>query len=215
MTAFRLADGATEIIFVRHGHAEPAETDALDNDDYALQGLSERGVTQARLAALYLKTMNVSAVYASPVLRARETAAIVAEACGLSVRDDDALREIAIGPVDAPDATTHAAAIRARLDVLAAIAMRDGSWSSIPQTEPGAEVRARMLAAAKRIAAAHPGQRVAAVSHAGAINALFAEAAGIERDFFFPAANASFSSLRIHDASMMIVSLNDTRCTSP
>jgi len=50
-------------------------------------------VAQARLTARYLATRRIELLYASPLRRARQTAAMIADALGLAVRVDDRLRE--------------------------------------------------------------------------------------------------------------------------
>jgi hypothetical protein len=120
-------------------------------------------------------------VYASPVRRAHETAEAIAAVAGVEVRVEPGVTEITIG------ATDDTMALRDRLAWLAMIAMRDGSWEGIPGTEPSARVRARMLGALDAIAARHRGERVAVVSHAGAINAALGAIAASPHDFSVPA----------------------------
>jgi broad specificity phosphatase PhoE len=60
-----------------------------------------------------------------------------------------------------------------------------------------------------RIIAAHSGERVLVVSHAGAINAYLAAQLGIAHDYFFPAANTSISVMRALGGRRMLFSLND------
>lgn len=71
------------IIFVRHG--EP---------DYDNDCLTDNGIIQAKNTALRLKDENISAVYASPMGRARETASFTAEEHGLEVQVLDFMHEI-------------------------------------------------------------------------------------------------------------------------
>jgi probable phosphoglycerate mutase len=66
-----------------------------------------------------------------------------------------------------------------------------------------------MRAAIFAIADGHAGQRIAVVSHAGAINAFFADAIGLQSDFFFPAGNTSISVVRVRGDKRLLVGLND------
>jgi broad specificity phosphatase PhoE len=65
----------TTIYFVRHGE--------IDNPQQLYYGrlpgyhLSETGQAQARAAAAYLENVELSAVYTSPQLRARQTAEVI------------------------------------------------------------------------------------------------------------------------------------------
>jgi len=208
-----LKSGSTEIYLIRHGDALPGAEEVLPGG-YDDQALSEVGRRQAQALGERMKQIPLAAVYSSPIGRARETAVYVAGAQGLYVQIESALREVALGPIgllehESPTADEIAAALKARLREIAIVAVTSGSWSSIPGSEPSAELRARLLAVIDRIAAAHPGQRVAAVSHAGAINAYLAAVLGIERDYFFPTANTAISILRLNGARRMLFSLND------
>ncbi|MFG3338327.1 histidine phosphatase family protein [Glycomyces sp. NPDC048151] len=72
------------VYVVQHGEKERAPGDP---------GLTARGREQAALAAQWLRDKGLRAVYASPQLRARETAAPVAAAAGLPVLVDARVRE--------------------------------------------------------------------------------------------------------------------------
>ena len=200
-----LRRGAAELHVVRHADAVPESDETFTiYDDYEAHPLSARGRAQADAVAERFAELDVAAVYASPIRRARETADAIAAVAGVHVRDESGVREIAIGP------TGDAMALRDRLAWLAMIAMRDGSWAGIPGTEPSASVRARMLGALDAIAARHPGERVAVVSHAGAINAALGAIASSDHDFLFPLANASVSVLRIGGGRRLLMSANET-----
>jgi probable phosphoglycerate mutase len=204
----------TTLHFIRHGDAIPEPGHAFDPDSgYDVLGLSRKGRAQAEaLAQRLVATVELAAVYASPTLRAKETAETVARAAGLAVRFDPRVREVYLGDESvahvAPE--ERARVVRERLQMLAEIALRDGSWGAVPEVEPGAQVRARMGAAVDDILAAHPGGHVAIVSHAGSINAYFAALLGISRDFFFPIGNTSLNSVRVANGNVLLLRLNDT-----
>lgn len=208
-----LRGGGTEVYLIRHADALPDADEVIDGG-YDVQALSELGRRQARALAERLKDANLAAIYASPIGRARETAAAVAEAAGLELRIEPELREVAlgtIGPETASGATPDEIAriLRQRLREIAAIAIDGGNWDAIPGSEPAAELRERITAAVNGLAARHPCERIAAVSHGGAINAYFAALLGIQRDYFFPAANTSISVARIKGNRRMLLALND------
>ncbi|CAK0859776.1 unnamed protein product [Prorocentrum cordatum] len=88
----------TEIVLCRHG-----ETDW--NVQGRLQGLSDIplngvGRSQALEIAAAVKAGGASVVVASPLLRARDTAAIVADECGADLRIDARLREASLGVME-------------------------------------------------------------------------------------------------------------------
>ena len=83
------------ILLARHGETEW-------NKDRRFQGqldvpLSDRGREQARELAALVAGEAVAVVYSSPLIRARETADIVAEQIEREVRVDDRLKEIDVG----------------------------------------------------------------------------------------------------------------------
>ena len=82
---------AAEVLGVRHGLVENP-----DNVIYARLpgfGLSEEGMAGATRLAEKLSNRDVVAVYASPLQRAQQTAAILAEPHGLEVLQDERLIE--------------------------------------------------------------------------------------------------------------------------
>ena len=84
------------IIFLRHGQAK-------NNTERILAGrtpgvpLTEKGVEQAKKAATFLENMNISAIYSSPIERAKNTAEIVGEQTSIDVRIDERLIELDMG----------------------------------------------------------------------------------------------------------------------
>ena len=85
-----------QIIFLRHGQAK-------NNTDRILAGrtegfpLTETGIKQAQHTAELLEHMNVSAIYSSPIERARHTAEIVGQHNSLDVSIDERLIELDMG----------------------------------------------------------------------------------------------------------------------
>jgi broad specificity phosphatase PhoE len=200
-----LRRGACELYVVRHADAVPQSDESFTiYDDYEAHPLSARGRSQAEAAGERFAELEISAVYASHIRRARETAEAIAAVARLDVREERDLREIEIGPTDS------SMALRDRLAWLAMVAMRDGSWTGIPGTEPSAQVRARMLRVLDAIAERHAGTRVAVVSHAGAINAALGAIVASDHDFLFPLANAGVSVMRIRAAHRLLMSANET-----
>ena len=86
---------------VQHGEKEPLPGDP---------GLTRRGQEQGRLAGRRLRGLGISALYSSPMRRARETAEGIASVTGLTVEFDARLREFLSGLADTPGpaaAVTH------------------------------------------------------------------------------------------------------------
>ena len=209
---FRMHNGATEILLVRHADAMPAPDDLEVDEQYIEQPLSANGRAQSLALAGRLRSYDIAALVSSPMLRARQTLQPLATELGLDVVIDDRLREVALGTIAVdhlPDTATRAEVSRARLMALGAHAIKHGSWDLIPGTEGSADVRARATAAIDELAEKYPGRRVVVASHAGTINAYLAAILGITADFFFPAENTSISAVRAHADRRMLVSLND------
>ncbi|HXO66426.1 MAG TPA: histidine phosphatase family protein [Candidatus Dormibacteraeota bacterium] len=142
-------DGVTEVWLIRHGDAY-GELVSLDDSDID-PPLSPRGRREARALGGRLEAAGVSAIWASGIARAQETAALAALPSGLSVQTDHRLREVKTHWEDAGQASPPP----------------DGY---IPFVEPVGEVVERMDSAVRDIAASvTPGSRIAAVTHAGAI----------------------------------------------
>lgn len=84
------------IIFLRHGQAK-------NNTERILAGrtpgvpLTEEGVEQSEKAAKFLEEMNISAIYSSPIERAKNTAEIVGKHISIDVKIDDRLIELDMG----------------------------------------------------------------------------------------------------------------------
>ena len=83
------------ILFARHG-------ETAENKERRFQGqkdvpLNETGREQARALAAACQGEGIVAVYASPLVRAFETAQIVGAQLGLQPRADDRLKEVDVG----------------------------------------------------------------------------------------------------------------------
>jgi probable phosphoglycerate mutase len=84
------------IIFLRHAQAE-------NNTKRILAGriegvpLTKAGIEQAESIAKYLKPLDISAIYSSPIERASHTAEIIAKNNSLDYELDDRLTEIEMG----------------------------------------------------------------------------------------------------------------------
>jgi broad specificity phosphatase PhoE len=82
--------------FVRHGESEANRLHEISNRGLK-HGLTEHGRAQARALADSLRERDIRYVYASPLLRAQQTADILAHELGAAVQTTDALREFDCG----------------------------------------------------------------------------------------------------------------------
>ena len=205
---FEPPPGALELLLVRHGQSEAYQ----DGRPFALVGghgdppLSELGQHQARAVAKRLSTASLAAIYVTTLQRTAQTAAPLAAMAGLDPLVEPDLREVNLGDWEGGEyrkmvATGHPVAQRM---------FAEERWDVIPGAEPGAEFAARVRAAIERLAAAHPGQSVAAVTHGGVIGQAMALASGSRPFAFIGAENASISRLVITSDRWIVRGFNDT-----
>ncbi len=129
--------------------------------------LSDRGRLQVACLARRISSEPAAVVYTSPLLRAQETARPVAAAAGAELRLEPDLREIHSGEVDGwPVEDVQ----RFHPGLWEANLRQDDEGFRWPGGESYRELRERSLGAVRRIAAAHPGERVLVVTHAGVIS---------------------------------------------
>jgi len=84
------------IIFLRHAQAENNAKRILAGRTEGVH-LTKTGIEQAERIAKYLKPLDISAIYSSPIERASHTAEIVAKNNSLDHNLDDRLTEIEMG----------------------------------------------------------------------------------------------------------------------
>jgi probable phosphoglycerate mutase len=89
----------TTLHLVRHGQSEWNLTRRLQGQTAAVP-LTPLGMDQARAAARTLAGRDVAAVHSSDLLRARQTAEVIAGELGLSVQLDPGLREQGYGTLE-------------------------------------------------------------------------------------------------------------------
>ena len=164
----------TRIIAMRHG-----ETDW--NVDTRIQGhldipLSATGRWQAERLAGALRDDPIHAIYASDLTRAWETAQYVAQAHAISATKEEGLRERHFGDFEG----------KTFAEIEAALPEQSLRWRNRdPHFAPiGGEtlvvLRARVLEAASRLAALHPGEQIALVGHGGVMDVLYRAATRLD-----------------------------------
>lgn len=84
------------LIFLRHGQAENNVKRILAGRTDGVH-LTKTGIEQAERIAKYLNPLDISAIYSSPIERAKHTAEIVAENNSFDYQLDDRLTEIDMG----------------------------------------------------------------------------------------------------------------------
>lgn len=87
------------LYFIRHGESE-ANTQRIISNRGLQHPLTERGVEQAKALANHLKDEPLEYLYSSPLMRAVQTAEILATALGLEITTTPALREFDCGVLE-------------------------------------------------------------------------------------------------------------------
>jgi probable phosphomutase (TIGR03848 family) len=143
-----------------------------------LAGLGQRPALRNQAGNGDRPERKITAVYASPLARTRETAAPIASALGLTVQTARGLIECDFGEWTGKE--------------LGAL-MKLPEWSTVQRYPsgfrfPGGEsftaMQARIVTTIAELCARHPGQAIVAVSHADPIKAAVADALGSHLDLF-------------------------------
>ena len=167
----------TVVLLVRH--ALTATTGAVLPGRAPGLHLSDEGRRQADAAARRLASLpKITALYASPLERARETAAAIGRTRGLAVRVERGLSELDVG------AWTGRSLKRVARRPEWRVVQRHPSGFRFPGGESFVEMQARVTGALARLVERHPGVAVVAVSHADPIKAAVAHALGAHLDLF-------------------------------
>lgn len=163
----------TTIYLIRHAEAEGNVYRRCHGQYDSL--LTPRGLKQLPHIAKRFETVELDAVYASDLYRARHTAKAIADAKGIKVRIRPALREINMGEWE--DKTW---AVLPREYEQAYEIWRARPWEChIPAGELVQQAGRRLLTGLRQIAAGHAGGTVAVVSHGSAIRSALCEILGL------------------------------------
>ena len=164
----------TRIIAIRHG-------ETTWNVDTRIQGrldipLNDTGRRQAEQMARALADNPITAIYASDLTRAWETAQYLGRALSVEVTRDEGLRERGFGEFEGK---TYA-------EIEALLPEQSLRWRKRdPEfAPPGGEslltLRRRVMETAQRLAARHPGELIALVGHGGVMDVLYRAATRLD-----------------------------------
>jgi 2,3-bisphosphoglycerate-dependent phosphoglycerate mutase len=193
------------IIFLRHGQAK-------NNIERILTGrtpgipLTEKGIDQAEKAAKFIEQMNISAIYSSPIERAKHTAEIVGKHNSLDVTIDDRLIELDMGkftgvPYD-DIFTSHGNVFMKFYNGELEIAHNG--------VETFSEVKKRVLGIVDHVIEKHPDENIVLVTHMDPIKAMLSTIVDLTPTNLFELiiANASLNIFREHKHKFSISGLN-------
>ncbi len=196
---------ATLLLLVRHGQT-PTTGRVLPGRAPGLH-LTPTGTDQAAAAAARIAELpGVEAVYASPLERARETAAPIARAVGRRVRVHSGLNECDFGEwTGAP-----LARLRRRRDW--SLVQNRPSDFRFPRGESFRAMQVRIASAARDLVERHGRGVVVAVSHADPIKALAADALGLHLDMFqrIVVSPCSITAILYLETGPVVLTMNST-----
>jgi len=197
----------TRIIAIRHG-------ETTWNVDTRIQGhlnipLNDTGRRQAHRMALALRDDPITAIYASDLARAWETAQYLGRALRVEVTREEGLRERGFGEFEGK---TYA-------EIEALLPEQSMRWRQRDPhfAPPGGEsllaLRHRVVAAAEQLAARHPGELIALVGHGGVMDVLYRAATGqeIQAPRSWALGNTAINRLLWTPEGMTLVGWSDTR----
>ena len=196
----------TRVLAIRHG-------ETAWNVESRIQGqldvpLNEMGRWQVHRLALAVADEDIAAIYSSDLLRALETAQAVARGCGDPIVTDAGLRERGFGEFEG----MSYADINARWPEMGERWRRRDPEFGAPGGETLNAFYARSVATATRLAALHPGQTIALVSHGGVMDCLYRAAARIALDAprSWQLGNAAINRLLYTPQGFTLVGWSDT-----
>ncbi|MBN1813400.1 MAG: MSMEG_4193 family putative phosphomutase [Anaerolineae bacterium] len=194
----------TRLLLIRHGANDAQKSDILTGWTPGVH-LNQAGRAQAQALAQRLASVEVAAVYASPLERTLETAEIVAAPHGLPVVVREDLGEVRLGRwTGQPLEKLRKRRLWRKVQFVPSV-MR------FPGGESFQEVQSRAVAELERLCAEHPQQTVAVVSHADVIKAAVAYTIGLHLDLFqrLVIAPASLTVLEVGGLMPHLLCLND------
>jgi probable phosphoglycerate mutase len=189
-----------ELILIRHGL--PLRVENSDGSP-ADPPLSERGLAQSLALANWLEGEEIHRIYASPLLRARQTADPLAERSGLEVEVEGRVAEY--------DQDSQAYIPLEELRALDYEGWREFMKRGYPEGMDLADFRRDVVAGLEEIVVKNAGARVAVFCHGGVINAWAAHVIGLEFKLFFNPNYTSINRFLISKEGIQsVASLNET-----
>jgi probable phosphoglycerate mutase len=201
----------TRVLLIRHGQSEGNAAGRFGG--HTATPLSARGREQALATARALATENFSAIYASDLMRAAETAEPLAQLTGLEVQLTDAFRERSVGVMEG---LTFEEAAQQHPDQYAALLRRDFEHVLLG----GESYRQLLDRASQELDQAitrHRGARIAVFSHTGTICILTLHLMGALdapqlRPVWIATNNCGITRFDLHaDGFVRVLAINDTR----
>lgn len=153
------------LLLVRHGENKANLTKEFSHRgvDYPL---TPKGRMQAEQTAEHLKRFAISRVYTSPLLRAKETAEVIAAAVGAPLETLEAFREVAVGDLEGQPPTKAA---WAEHDAIIGAWIAGDGGVRFPGGENFLELIARVREGYRTILEGRDGETLVLVAHGGSL----------------------------------------------
>ncbi len=196
----------TRLALVRHGETIwNAENRYAGSTDIPL---SPRGLEQAELLANWVSSAGFTAIWVSPLRRARETAAPSERITGMTARVDSRLREIHFGR---GEGLTNAEIQQSFPQAFAAFEA-DPVSHHLPGGEDPRDVAERAVECFQEIETQHPRGRVLVVTHNTLIRVALCQLLGVPvskyRTVFPTIANGALSEIELQDGLFSLLKFN-------
>jgi probable phosphoglycerate mutase len=163
----------TELLFIRHGQTDWNRQQRFQGQiDVPLNG---HGELQAARLAQRLAAESHDALYSSDLLRARQTAAPLAEAWQMTPGLVPGLREQSFGILEGLDAPT----IQTRHPDLWRLWLQQDADFAPPGGESQRQFHTRVVTAVRELAASTTAQRLVVVTHGGVLDMLWRTVHGL------------------------------------
>lgn len=198
---------ATRFILIRHGQTE-WNRGAERFRGHADLPLNEIGLAQAQKIAARLANEKIAALYSSSLQRARQTAQPLADAQHLEILKHDGLLDIDFGALEG---MTIDEARQAFPEVIEKWIGAPGH-AKFPKGDSLKQVRTRIEAMLDELAAKHPGETVALVSHKVVCGAMMCVVLGLPADALWRIQqdNACIDVFEKRDAGWIVTLMNET-----
>ena len=193
------------IIFLRHGQAENNTKKILAGRTPGIN-LTEQGKEQAEQAGEMIKSLNISAIYSSPIDRAMQTAEIVGKHCGIKPISDDRLIELDMGKFTM---MPYNEIFEKHGNVF--LKFYEGSLEiSHNGVESFTEVQKRVFDIVDFVKNEHKGENVVLVTHMDPIKAMIGKVLSLDPEILFQliVANASLNIFKYDDQNFYLSSIN-------
>jgi len=193
------------IIFLRHAQAENNAKRILAGRTEGIH-LTKTGIEQAELIAKYLKPLDISAIYSSPIERASHTAEIVAKNNSLDHNLDDRLTEIEMGKFTRMNYDD----MFAKYGNIFLKFYQNDPVIAEHEVETFPQVQSRILDMVSHIVEKHKNENVILVTHMDPIKSMLAKVMNLLPETLFELiiANASLTIIKEQDKKFSLSAVN-------